>query len=153
MAGVSPRSAAALLYILRLGTLASVVALKMKIGIFTWVPISSSMRDRVLGATASVVGARSMFSFAGSSNHLPARDVSAAGRSKHDAERTTDVLKHGVQRMARCGSARSIIRISVRPRDVVALQSDAVVFKRRGELQESKAQLRTKRRLGKRTST
>ena len=145
MAGASPRSAAAALYILRLGTLASVVALKMKIGIFTWLPISSSMRDSVLGATASVVGARSMFALAGSSNHLPAFDVSAVCQSKHEAARTTNALNHGMQRMARRGSARSISRTSIRSWDEVALQSDAVVFQSRGELQETELSFKTDR--------
>jgi hypothetical protein len=71
--GGSPRAAAASLYIFRLGTLASVVALKMKIGIFTRLPISRSTRETVAGATVSVNGARSMFSEAGSSYHTPAR--------------------------------------------------------------------------------
>ena len=71
--GGSRRAAAASLYIFRLGTLASVVALKMKTGIFTWLPISSSTRETVAGATVSVNGARSMLSEAGSSYHTPAR--------------------------------------------------------------------------------
>jgi hypothetical protein len=50
-----------------------------------------------------------------------------------------------MQRMARRGSARSISRTSIRPRDEVALQSDAVVFQSRGELQETELSFKTYR--------